>query len=46
MKSLPFLQSIYTTYELNIGGKKFWFSIRSQIKNGILEEEATLEYAR
>ncbi len=46
LKSVPKLHSVYTTYELNMGGKKFWFSIRSQVKNGILEEEATLEYAR
>jgi len=46
LKSVPKLQSVYSTYELNIDGKKFWFSIRSQVKNGILEEEATLEYAR
>ncbi|MCX7745109.1 MAG: hypothetical protein N2167_11145 [Flavobacteriales bacterium] len=46
IKGTPILQSTYTTYELNQGGKKFWFSIRSQVKNGALEEEATLENAR
>lgn len=46
IKATPILRSIYTTYELFMGGKKFWFSIRSQIKNGVLEEEATLEFAR
>lgn len=46
IKTTPILKSIYATYELILDGNKYWFSIRSQVKNGVLEEEATLEFAR
>ncbi len=46
IKTAPILKSIYATYELILDGNTYWYSIRSQVKNGVLEEEATLEFAR